>query len=84
MALDEPTVNDEIFHEGGMTFVVEKALLAIAQPIRVDAAEPDPNVEIIGFSDPEPDMEFTISSAILENDSAIAQNIAACRPSCRI
>ncbi|MCX8022096.1 MAG: hypothetical protein N2745_04920 [Syntrophorhabdaceae bacterium] len=36
MALDEPTENDEIFHEKGIKFLIEKDLYEKAQPITVD------------------------------------------------
>ncbi len=36
MALDEPTENDEIFNDNGLTFLVDKALWEQAKPITVD------------------------------------------------
>lgn len=36
MALDEPTENDEVFENGGFTYLIEKKLLQEAQPIEMD------------------------------------------------
>lgn len=36
LALDEPKETDEIFERDSITFVVDKGLLADAQPIKVD------------------------------------------------
>jgi len=36
LALDEPKDTDDVFEEGGYTFIVEKELMAKAQPITVD------------------------------------------------
>jgi len=37
LALDEPNGNDEVFNlEGGLTFLMEKALYTAAQPVTVD------------------------------------------------
>jgi len=36
MALDEATMNDDTFETGGFTFLVDKALLQEAKPIKVD------------------------------------------------
>lgn len=39
MALDEPKDNDEVFNEGGLTFLVNKDLLGSVQPITVEFVE---------------------------------------------
>lgn len=36
MALDESNENDSVFENGGLTFIIEKALLEKAQPIEID------------------------------------------------
>ncbi len=36
MALDEPTENDHVFRERGLTFLVEKTLLDSVKPIKID------------------------------------------------
>ena len=39
MALDEPQQNDVTFTDQGITFAIDKDLLAEAKPIRVDFVE---------------------------------------------
>ncbi|HNQ47571.1 MAG TPA: hypothetical protein PK125_10390 [Syntrophorhabdus sp.] len=39
MALDEPKENDEVFNEGGLTFLVNKDLLNSVKPINVEFIE---------------------------------------------
>jgi len=39
MALDEPKENDEVFNEGGLTFLVNKDLLDSVKPINVEFVE---------------------------------------------
>jgi iron-sulfur cluster assembly protein len=41
MALDESQGNDEIFTDGGITFLVDKGLLEEVKPINVDFIESD-------------------------------------------
>ena len=36
MALDEPKDTDEVFNVDGYTYLIEKALLAKAHPVKVD------------------------------------------------
>ena len=36
MVLDEPRENDEIFDEGGLVYVIEKSLLEMTKPLKVD------------------------------------------------
>lgn len=36
MALDEPKETDEVFEKAEFTFVIDKSLLAQAQPVNVD------------------------------------------------
>jgi Fe-S cluster assembly iron-binding protein IscA len=39
MALDESQEGDEVFTRNGLTFMIEKALLETAKPIKVDFVE---------------------------------------------
>ncbi len=39
MALDEPKENDQVFEEGGLTFLVNRTLLEQVKPITVDFVE---------------------------------------------
>ncbi len=39
LALDEPKDTDDVFDKDGVTFVVDKALMATASPITVDFGE---------------------------------------------
>ena len=41
MALDEPEQNDEQFDKDGIRYVVDKELLEMAKPIKVDFLETD-------------------------------------------
>ena len=72
MALDESQESDEVFDEDGLTFVIDRALLQIAKPIRVD------------FAMTHKGAEFAISSAILENTCSLAKDIHSCQSSCSI
>jgi Fe-S cluster assembly iron-binding protein IscA len=36
MTLDEHQENDETFHDGGLTFLIDKQLLEDVQPIKID------------------------------------------------
>ncbi len=39
MALDEPTENDEIIEDNGVSYLIEKTLLEQVKPINVDYVE---------------------------------------------
>jgi Fe-S cluster assembly iron-binding protein IscA len=70
MALDEPQEGDEIFHNDGLTFVIDRLLLEMAKPIRID------------FTTEEPNPEFIMSSPLLENNCSIAEDPGSCHVSC--
>jgi len=36
MALDEPNEGDEVFEKSGVTYIIEKTLLKMTQPVNVD------------------------------------------------
>lgn len=36
MALDEPNEGDEIFEKSGVTYMIDKILLKMTQPVQVD------------------------------------------------
>jgi Fe-S cluster assembly iron-binding protein IscA len=72
MALDEQRDSDEVQNEGGLIFLIEGQLFAIAKPIRID------------FETTKKGGEFTISSAIAENRCSIAEHPGACYASCSI
>ena len=36
MTLDEPQENDETFHDGGLTFLIDKQLFEQVQPVKID------------------------------------------------
>jgi Fe-S cluster assembly iron-binding protein IscA len=72
MALDESQESDEVFDEDGLTFVVDRKLLEIARPIRVELTTTDTGAE------------FAISSTILDNTCTLARDIYSCQSSCSI
>ncbi len=57
MALDEPSENDEIIKDNGVTYLIDKNLLAQAQPISVD------------FVNSERGSGFSITSNLPKGDS---------------
>jgi iron-sulfur cluster assembly protein len=72
MALDESQESDEVFHEDGLTFVIDRQLFEIARPIRID------------FTTTDTGAEFAVSSTILENTCSLAKDIYSCQSSCSI
>jgi Fe-S cluster assembly iron-binding protein IscA len=36
MTVDEPQENDETFHDGGLTFLIDKQLFEQVQPVKID------------------------------------------------
>jgi iron-sulfur cluster assembly protein len=72
MALDEPQESDEIFHNDGLTFVIDRLLFEIAKPIRID------------FIMEEQNPGFIISSTLLENNCSIAEDPGSCNASCGV
>jgi len=71
MALDEPGDGDKTLQHDGLTFVIEAALLEIAQPIKIDLTT-------------DKQAEFVVSSSILENNCSLAENPSLCYASCPI
>jgi Fe-S cluster assembly iron-binding protein IscA len=70
MALDEPQEGDEILHDDGLTFVIERLLFEMAKPIQID------------FETEEPNEKFIISSPLVESHCSIADAPASCHASC--
>jgi Fe-S cluster assembly iron-binding protein IscA len=46
LALDEPTENDEVFEEEGLTYIIDKRLFDRVKPLRIEFIE---NAEGTGF-----------------------------------
>jgi hypothetical protein len=59
---------DEVVKQAGLTFLVEKALWMMAQPIRID------------YTQAQPDAEYTVTSAIMESNTAVAESPKAWAP----
>jgi|MudIll2142460700_1097286.scaffolds.fasta_scaffold24944_5 Fe-S cluster assembly iron-binding protein IscA len=39
LALDEPTENDEVFEEDGLTYIIDKRLFDRVKPLRIEFIE---------------------------------------------
>jgi len=62
LALDEPKEDDEIIDDAGLTFLVESSLWAMGTPFHID------------FTQAQPDAEYTVSSPIMESNTAVAED----------
>jgi len=72
MALDEPQEADEVFHNDGLIFVIDRPLFEMAKPIRID------------FITEEQNPGFIISSPLFENNCSIAEGPRSCHASCGV
>ena len=46
MVLDEPSADDEIFKEGGITYAISKELYEQVKPIQLDFVQTDEGIRI--------------------------------------
>ncbi len=65
MTLDEPQENDETFHDGGLTFVIDKELFEQVKPVKIDYVLTDSGIGD-GFS-----ISANLSKAVSSGSCAV-------------